>query len=83
MEINERICRLRPVEEAPPGAQEKKRPKRSRVIKIFECVEESRSSMMDVEHEHNHIGAAFGLRDRIVNQELLLENEYLAAANRF
>jgi hypothetical protein len=29
VEINEKICRLRPVEEAPPSAQEKKRPKRS------------------------------------------------------
>jgi hypothetical protein len=29
VEINEKICRLRPVEQAPPSAQEKKRPKRS------------------------------------------------------
>ena len=29
VEINEKICRLRPVEEEPPSAQEKKRPKRS------------------------------------------------------
>src|ERR1700682_1552977 len=29
VEINEKICRLRPVEEAPPSAPEKKRPKRS------------------------------------------------------
>jgi len=29
VEINEKICRLRPVEEAPPSAQEKKRPRRS------------------------------------------------------
>ena len=28
VEINEKICRLRPVEEEPPSAQEKKRPKR-------------------------------------------------------
>ena len=27
--INEKICRLRPVEEEPPSAQEEKRPKRS------------------------------------------------------
>ena len=26
--------------------------------------------------------AAFGLRDRMVNQQLLLQNEYLAAENR-
>jgi hypothetical protein len=36
-----------------------------RVVKIFKCVEESQSSMMDVENEHNRMGAAFGLRDRI------------------
>ena len=36
----------------------------SRVVKIFKCVEGSRSSMMDVEDEHNHMRAAFGLRDR-------------------
>ena len=29
VEINEKICRLRPVEQAPPSAQEKKRLKRS------------------------------------------------------
>ena len=29
LEINEQICRLRPVTEAAPSAQEKKRPKRS------------------------------------------------------
>jgi hypothetical protein len=29
VEINEKICRVRPIEEEPPGAQEKKRPKRS------------------------------------------------------
>lgn len=29
VEINEKICRLRPIEEATPSAQEKKRPKRS------------------------------------------------------
>jgi len=34
----------------------------SRVVKIFKCVEGSRSSMMDVEDEHNHMRAAFGLR---------------------
>jgi len=36
-----------------------------RMVKIFKCVEGSRSSMMDVEGEHNHMRAAFGLRDRI------------------
>jgi hypothetical protein len=35
-----------------------------RVVKIFISVEGSRSSMMDVEDEHNHMRAAFGLRDR-------------------
>jgi hypothetical protein len=31
------------------------------VVKIFKCVEESQSSMMDVEDEHNRMRAAFGL----------------------
>jgi len=35
-----------------------------RMVKIFKCAERSRSSMMDVEDEHNHMRAAFGLRDR-------------------
>ena len=38
---------------------------RSRMVKIFKCAERSRSSMMDVEDDHNHMRAAFGLRDRI------------------
>jgi hypothetical protein len=38
--------------------------------------------MMDVEDEHNHMRAAFGLRDRIGHRQLLLQNEYLAAENR-
>ena len=29
LEVNEQICAVRPVEETPPSAQEKKRPKRS------------------------------------------------------
>jgi hypothetical protein len=29
LDVNEQICQLRPVEEIPPSAQEKKRPKRS------------------------------------------------------
>jgi hypothetical protein len=37
----------------------------ARVVKIFKCVEESQSSMMDAEDEHNRMGTAFGLRDRI------------------
>jgi hypothetical protein len=36
-----------------------------RMVKIFKCAERSRSSMMDVEDEHNHVRAAFGLRYRI------------------
>jgi hypothetical protein len=36
-----------------------------RVVKIFKCVEGSRSSMMDVEDEHNHMRPAFRLCDRI------------------
>jgi len=36
---------------------------RTAVVKIFKCVEGSRSSMMDVQGEHNHMRAAFGLRD--------------------
>jgi hypothetical protein len=35
------------------------------MVKIFKCAEISRSSMMDIEHEHNHMRAAFGLRDRL------------------
>jgi hypothetical protein len=36
----------------------------SRMVKIFKCAERSRSSMMDVEDEHNQMRAAFGLRYR-------------------
>jgi hypothetical protein len=36
-----------------------------RMVKLFKCAERSRYSMMDVEDDHNHMGAAFGLRDRI------------------
>jgi len=39
--------------------------RRCRVVKILKCVEESQSSMMDVEDEHNRMDAAFGLRYRI------------------
>ena len=35
------------------------------MVKIFKCAERSRSSMMDVEDEHNHMRPAFGLRYRI------------------
>jgi len=35
-----------------------------RMVKIFKCAEGSRSSMMDVGDEHNHMRAAFGLRYR-------------------
>jgi response regulator RpfG family c-di-GMP phosphodiesterase len=38
---------------------------RPRMVKISKCAEGSRSSMMDVEGEHNHMRAAFGLRHRI------------------
>ena len=38
---------------------------RRRMVKISKCAEESRSSMMDIEDEHNHMCAAFGLRYRI------------------
>ena len=34
-------------------------------VKIFKCVGGLWSSMMDVEDEHNHMRAAFDLRDRI------------------
>src|SRR5215472_8773954 len=37
----------------------------SRAVKISKCTEGSRSSMMDIEDEHNHMGAALSLRDRI------------------
>src|SRR5215471_19301797 len=36
-----------------------------RTVKISKCTEESRSSMMEIENEHNHMGAALSLRDRI------------------
>jgi hypothetical protein len=36
---------------------------------------------MDIEDEHNHMRTAFSLRYRF-GQELLLQNEYLAAENR-
>jgi hypothetical protein len=36
----------------------------NRMVKIFKCAERSRYSMMDVEDEHNHMRAAFGLRYR-------------------
>jgi hypothetical protein len=39
--------------------------KQPRVVKIFKCVDGSRSSMMDVEDEHNHMRPAFGIRYRI------------------
>jgi hypothetical protein len=34
------------------------------MVKISKCAEGSRSSMMDVEDEHNQLRAAFGLRYR-------------------
>ena len=34
--------------------------------------------MMDVEDEHNHMRAALAYVTGLVNQELLLQNEYLA-----
>jgi site-specific recombinase XerC len=37
----------------------------SRVVKVPECVEGSRFSMMDIEDERNHMGAAVGLCYRI------------------
>jgi hypothetical protein len=36
-----------------------------RTVKISKCTEGSRSSMMNIEDEHNHMGAALSLRDRI------------------
>ena len=38
---------------------------RSHVLKILECAEGSRFSMMDIEDERNHMGAAVGLCYRI------------------
>ena len=32
------------------------------MVKIFKCAEESGPSMIDVEHEHNHMRSVFGLR---------------------
>ena len=37
----------------------------ARMVKILECGEGPRFSMMDIEDEHNHMRAAFGLRYRI------------------
>jgi len=48
-----------------PASGASRRTRRTRMVKIFKCAERSRSSMMDVEDEHNHMRAAFGLRDRI------------------
>jgi len=47
------------------GVEEKRANPFPRVVKILKSVEGSRSSMMDVEDEHNHMRAAFGLCDRI------------------
>jgi hypothetical protein len=35
------------------------------MVKILECSEKPGLSMMDIEDERNHMGAAFGLRDRL------------------
>src|SRR5215471_4360700 len=52
------------------------------MVKIFKCAERSRSSMMDVEDEHNHMRAAFGLRYRIGKPGTPAADEYLLAENR-
>jgi hypothetical protein len=36
-----------------------------RMVKILECAEGLRFSMMEIENKHSHIGAALGLRYRI------------------
>jgi len=38
--------------------------------------------MMDVEDEHNHMARLLAYVTGLVNQELLLQNEYLVAENR-
>jgi hypothetical protein len=48
-----------------PQSRNPRPSRRPRMVKIFKCVERSRSSIMDVEDEHNHMRAAFGLRYRI------------------
>ena len=53
-----------------------------RVVKIPECAEGSRFSVMDIEDEQNHMGTLFAYVTGLVNQELLLQNEYLATENR-
>jgi hypothetical protein len=54
----------------------------SRTVKISKCAEGSWSSMMDVEDERNHRARLLAYVTGLVNQELLLQNEYLAAENR-
>src|SRR5215471_14879326 len=53
------------------------------MVKILECSERPGLSITDIEDERNHLGAALSLHvTGLVNQELLLQNEYLAAENR-
>jgi hypothetical protein len=51
------------------------------MVKILEQPENQKSAMMDSSHEWQSVGSSSGVTG-LVNQELLLQNEYLAAENR-
>jgi len=53
-----------------------------RMVKIFKCAERSRSSMMDLRTNTTTGARLLAYVTGLVNQELLLQNEYLAAENR-
>jgi hypothetical protein len=52
------------------------------MVRILERTEGSRSSL-DIEDERNHMRVALVYVTGLVNQELLPQNEYLAAESRF
>jgi hypothetical protein len=52
------------------------------MVKILEQLENQKSAMMDSSHEGQSVGSSTGVCNGVVNQALLLQNEYLAAENR-
>ena len=53
------------------------------MVKILERRENQKPAMMDSSHERQSLGSSTGVCvTGLVNQELLLQNEYLAAENR-
>jgi hypothetical protein len=52
------------------------------VVKISKCAEGSRSSMMGLRMNTTTWARLFAYVTGLVNQELLLQNEYLVAENR-